>query len=99
MYIPKYVDLSQKHIDDTSGIGVTITPNPSYSCVGPNSLQRGKQIEYDHVQTDDGLVGHDREITSGAVYDEVTNVIMDTVNINPNPAYSTTHPMANHNRN
>ena len=84
----KSLDSSQKHIDDRSGSGVTITPNPSYSHVGPNSLQRGKELEYDYVQTDDGLVGHDKVVTSGAVYDEITDVTMDTINIYPNPACS-----------
>ena len=86
----KSLDSSQKRIIDDSrcGIGVTITPNPSYSHVGPNSLQRRKELEYDYVQTDDGLVGHDKVVTSGAVYDEVTDVTMDTVNIDPNPGYS-----------
>ena len=91
MYIPtkvKSLDSSLKHIDDRSKIGVTITPNPSYNCVGPTSLLRGKELEYDYVQTDDGLVGHDKVVTSGGVYDKVTNVTMDTVNIDPNPAYS-----------
>ena len=84
----KSLDSILKRIDDRSGIGVTITPNPSYSRVGPNSSQSGKELEYDYVQTDDGLVGHDKVITSGAVYDEITNVTMDAVNIDPNPAYS-----------
>ena len=84
----KSLDSSQKRIDDRSGIGITITPNPSYSCVCPNSLQSGKELEYDYVQTDDGLIGRGKVVTSGAVYDEVTNVTVDTVNIDPNPAYS-----------
>ena len=86
----KSLDSSQKRIidDSRSGIGVTITPNPSCSCVGPNSLQRGKELEYDYVQTDDGLVGHDKVVASEAAYDEITNVTIDTVNIDPNPAYS-----------
>ena len=84
----KSLDSLLKRNDDKSGIGVTITPNPSYSRVCPNSLQRGKELEYDYVQTDDGLVGRGKVVTSGAVYDEVTNVTMDTVNIDPNPAYS-----------
>ena len=77
MYIPtkvKSLDSLLKRIDDRSGIDVTITPNPSYSCVGPNSLQNGNELEYDYVQTDDGLVGHDKVVTSGGVYDEITDV-------------------------
>jgi len=90
LYIPtkvKSLDSLLKRIDDRSGIGVTITPNPSYSRVGPNSLQSGEELEYDYVETEDGLVGHDK-VTSGGVHDEVTDVTMDTVNIDPNPAYS-----------
>ena len=87
----KPVDLSLKRIDDRPRIGscdVIITPNPSYSRV---DLQSGKEFEYDYVQTENGLVGHDKVfkcITSGGVYDKVTDVTMDTVNIDPNPAYS-----------
>ena len=93
MYIPtkvKSLDSLLKRIDDRSGIGVTVTPNPSYNRVGPNSLQNGKELEYDYVQTDDGLVGHDKVVTSEGrgVYDEVIDVTIDTVNIDPNPAYS-----------
>ena len=91
MYIPtkvKSLDSLLKRIDDRSVIGVTVTPNPSYSHVGPNSLQSGKELDYDYVETDDGLVGHDKVVTSGGVYDEVTDVTIDTVNIDPNPAYS-----------
>ena len=52
LYIPtkvKSLDSLLKRIDDRSGIGVTITPNPSYNRyhVGPNSLQSGKELEYD----------------------------------------------------
>jgi len=61
----KSLDSLLKRIDDISGIGVTIIPNPSYNHVGPNSLQSGKELEYDYVQTDDGLVGHDKVVTSG----------------------------------
>ena len=35
-----------------------------------------------YVQTDDGLVGHDKVVTSG-VYDKVTSVSMDTVITQP----------------
>ena len=84
----KSLDSLLKRIDDRSGIGVTITPNPSYSSVGPNSSQSGKELEYDYVQIDDGLVGHDQVVTSGGAYAEVTDVTMDTVKIDPNPAYS-----------
>ena len=75
LYIPtkvKSLDSLLKHIDNRSGIGVKITPKPSYSC---NSLQNGKELEYDYVQTDDGLVGHDEAdecSCSGGVYDDVT---------------------------
>jgi len=82
LYIPtklKSLDSLLKRIDDRSGIGVTITPNPSYYYVGPNSLQSGKELEYDYVQTDDGLVGHDIVVTSVGVYDEITDVTMDAV--------------------
>ena len=95
LYIPtkiKSLDSLLKRIDDRFGIGVTITPNPSYSQVGPSLLQSGKELEYDYVQTEDGLVGHDKVVnckctTSEGVYDEIIDVTMDTVNIDPNLAH------------
>ena len=82
LYIPTKVDDRFK-----IGCDVTITPNPSYSRVGPNSLQSGKESEYDYIQTH-GEAGHDKVVTSGGVYYAVTDIAMDNVNIDPNPAYS-----------
>ena len=70
LYIPTKV----KSVDNR-GYDVTITPNPSYTiCQNSHS---GKELEYDYVQPDDGVVnlGGDK-IT-------VNNVTMDT-----NPSYS-----------
>ena len=50
--------------------------NPSYSCGGPISSQTGKKSEYDNVQA-----RHNTAMTSGGAN-------MDTVNFDPNPAYS-----------
>ena len=66
-------------------------PIPSYA-VGPNSSETGKECEYqyDYVQTDDGLVQHDKVVgatTSGGEYDEVIDPA-DNVNIDPNPSYA-----------
>ena len=95
MYIPTKAKSIDLRIDDGSrsgviGSNVTITPNPSYS-VGPNLLRSGKESEYqyDYVQTDDGLVKHDRIVeytTSGG--DEVIDTTADNVYIDPNPSYS-----------
>ena len=63
---------------------VIITPNPSYS-VNPNSLQSGKESEYqyDYVQPDGGLTQHCRVVGSTTTGDPA-----DTIYIDPNPSYS-----------
>ena len=96
LYIPtemKSLDSLLQRLDasDVIGSDVIITPNPSYS-VGPNSSDTAKDCEYqyDYVQTDDGLVEHDKVVgstISGRVYDEITDRA-DNVNIDPNPSYS-----------
>ena len=77
LYIPtkvKSVDSLLQRIDNR-GCDVTITPNPSYT-ISQNS-HSGKELEYDYVQPDNGVVnlGGDKII--------VGNVTMDT-----NPSYS-----------
>ena len=77
----KSPDSLLKRTDDRSGSGLIVTPNPSFSCVGSIFQQKS---EHDNVQADDGLVGYNKvgkNITSGGV-------TVDTVSIDPNPAYS-----------
>ena len=90
----KSLDSLLRHHDtsrsDVIGCDVIITPIPSYA-VGPNSSETGKECEhqYDYVQTDDGLVQHDKVVgatTSGGEHDDVINPA-DNVIIDPNPSY------------
>ena len=98
MYIPtdrdvKSIDSILQRINDRSrngviGSNVIITPNPSYS-VDPNSLQSGKEsdYQYDDVEPDGGSTQHDRVVgstTSGGVHTDPA----DYIYIDPNPSCS-----------
>ena len=77
---------------DVIGSNVIITPNPSYT-VDPNSLQSGKESEYqyEYVQPDDGIrickVVGSTSTASGSVCDKVIDPA-NAVYIHPNPSYS-----------
>ena len=95
MYIPtkvKSIDSLLQRIhgrsrSDAIGSNVIITPNPSYT-VDPNSLQSGKEFEYqyEYVQPDDRLPQHDRVVVStatGEVHKVANHLADDYVSIDP----------------